>query len=167
MNTHLEATAGPECSDADINALQNAHVSSLLHELHWLPLGFEVQLKELDVTCKDLYGIGSGCLEDQLSPIISAHPLRTVGSLQVPSITQYHLSESIFSLLQYWNNISPEIHIVSILMLVVKNMAFIVYNRIIWIWEGRKQGSEEGREGGRISSTPSWRRLCFKRTYRA
>lgn len=62
------------CSGTSSNGYFYVHVSLLLYELHWLPVGFQVQFKMLVVTDKVIYGIGPGYERDHVFPIVSTYP---------------------------------------------------------------------------------------------
>lgn len=53
------------------------HLTSLLCELHWLVMGFQVQFKMLAVTFKALHDLGLGYLRDCLFPKVSTHPTQS------------------------------------------------------------------------------------------
>lgn len=47
----------------------NAHMTLLLHQLHWLPVSFQIQLKMLVITYKALQSIGLGYLRGFFFPL--------------------------------------------------------------------------------------------------
>lgn len=88
-------------------------------KLHWFPVCFQMSFKELVVTYKALYGIGS-YLKDFLSPIITWEatclPIQfdKFGALFIPSVKQFHLSASqkhTFSVAVHalWNEVPPSL----------------------------------------------------------
>ncbi|KAK9394532.1 hypothetical protein NXF25_015060 [Crotalus adamanteus] len=93
-----------------------AHVSPILRELHWLPVGLRTQFKVLVITFKALHGIGPGYLQDRILPHSSQRPVRShrLGLLQVPSARQCRLAGPrgrAFSVVAptWWNQLPPEV----------------------------------------------------------
>lgn len=66
------------------------HVTRLLHRLHWLPVYFQVQLKMLVVTNKDLYGMGPWYMQTPLPRYLyQSHQIWQ--EMHVPGPIQYGL----------------------------------------------------------------------------
>ncbi|KAK9395419.1 hypothetical protein NXF25_018780 [Crotalus adamanteus] len=101
---------------AIVGAPRYAHVSPILRELHWLPVGLRMQFKVLVITFKALHGIGPGYLQDRILPHSSQRPVRShrLGLLQVPSARQCRLAGPrgrAFSVVAptWWNQLPPEV----------------------------------------------------------
>lgn len=56
---------------AVMSMCRRAHRAPLFHELHWLPICFQVQFKVLVGTFKALRGLGMDYVKDCLSPVVS------------------------------------------------------------------------------------------------
>lgn len=88
----LQLVQGAEVQ-AVIGACWYVHVTPLLRELHWLLIGFWVQLKLLVIIYIALHGTGLCYFQDHLSLDISDSPTSThkVDMLQVLCLKQWHL----------------------------------------------------------------------------
>ncbi|KAK9409653.1 hypothetical protein NXF25_000828 [Crotalus adamanteus] len=99
-----------------VGAPRYTHVTPILRELHWFPIGLRVQFKVLVITFKALYGSGPGYLQDRLLPHSSLRAVRShrLGLLRAPSAKQCHLAgprRRAFSVMvpTLWNQLPPEI----------------------------------------------------------
>ncbi|KAF7249404.1 5-hydroxytryptamine receptor 4, partial [Varanus komodoensis] len=65
-----------------------SHITPVLRQLHWLPIGVQAQFKVLVMTYKALNGLGPGYLKERLRPYMPSHPLRsaTDALLREPSV---------------------------------------------------------------------------------
>ncbi|KAF7251619.1 HHIP-like protein 1 [Varanus komodoensis] len=66
------------------------HMTSVLRQLHWLPIEVRAQFKALVMTYKALNGLGPGYLKERLCPYMPARPLRSAGEalLREPSVKE-------------------------------------------------------------------------------
>ncbi|KAF7254600.1 putative RNA-directed DNA polymerase from transposon BS, partial [Varanus komodoensis] len=67
-----------------------AHMTPVLHQLHWLPIEARAQFKVLIMTYKALNGLGPGYLNERLRPYMPDRPLRSAGEslLREPSMKE-------------------------------------------------------------------------------
>ncbi|KAF7244648.1 FRAS1-related extracellular matrix protein 1 [Varanus komodoensis] len=67
-----------------------AHMTPVLHQLHWLPIEARAQFKVLIMTYKALNGLGPGYLNECLRPYMPDRPLRSAGEslLREPSMKE-------------------------------------------------------------------------------
>ena len=107
-----------------LGASRCSHVTSLLRELHWLPVAFRVRFKVLVTTFKALHGKGPRYLQDRLLPNTSLRPVRShrEGLLRVPSASQCRLATPrgrAFSVAApvLWNDLPPDLRTVADLCL--------------------------------------------------
>ncbi|KAF7253666.1 hypothetical protein EYD10_00580 [Varanus komodoensis] len=71
-----------------------AHMTPVLHQLHWLPIEARAQFKVLIMTYKALNGLGPGYLNERLRPYMPDRPLRSAGEslLREPSMKEIRRS---------------------------------------------------------------------------
>lgn len=84
----MEDTAGSECSIGNYDQVVMSHVTPLIHDLHWLLIGFWEQLKILGIIYKALHPGMTGSFEELLPPVVFDCPINSdkVVMLQVPLI---------------------------------------------------------------------------------
>ncbi|KAF7235271.1 Vomeronasal type-2 receptor 1 [Varanus komodoensis] len=72
-----------------------AHMTPVLHQLHWLPIEARAQFKVLIMTYKALNGLGPGYLNERLCPYMPDRPLRSAGEslLREPSVKEIRRSK--------------------------------------------------------------------------
>ncbi len=94
------------------------HITPVLRSLHWLPVTFRIDFKELLLIYKSLNGLGPKYIADMLAKYKPNRPLRSVGSSQL-EIPRVHTKqgESAFSYLaaRCWNQLPEEIRCVKTL----------------------------------------------------
>ncbi|KAF7248337.1 C3a anaphylatoxin chemotactic receptor [Varanus komodoensis] len=66
------------------------HMTSVLRQLHWLPIEVRTQFKVLVMTYKALNGLGPGYLKERLRPYMPTRPMRSAGEalLREPSMNK-------------------------------------------------------------------------------
>uniref|UniRef100_A0A8D2LN46 Reverse transcriptase domain-containing protein n=1 Tax=Varanus komodoensis TaxID=61221 RepID=A0A8D2LN46_VARKO len=95
-----------------------AHMTPVLHQLHWLPIEARAQFKVLIMTYKALNGLGPGYLNERLRPYMPDRPLRSAGEslLREPSmkeIRRVSTRRRAFSAVapNLWNSLPKEVRL--------------------------------------------------------
>ncbi|KAF7254272.1 putative RNA-directed DNA polymerase from transposon BS, partial [Varanus komodoensis] len=95
-----------------------AHMTPVLHQLHWLPIEARAQFKVLIMTYKVLNGLGPGYLNECLRPYMPDRPLRSAGEslLREPSmkeIRRVNTRRRVFSAVapNLWNSLPKEVRL--------------------------------------------------------
>ncbi|KAF7240633.1 putative RNA-directed DNA polymerase from transposon BS [Varanus komodoensis] len=95
-----------------------AHMTPVLHQLHWLPIEARAQFKVLIMTYKALNGLGPGYLHERLRPYMPDRPLRSAGEslLREPSmkeIRRVSTRRRAFSAVapNLWNSLPKEVRL--------------------------------------------------------
>ncbi|KAF7251228.1 Klotho [Varanus komodoensis] len=95
-----------------------AHMTPVLHQLHWLPIEARAQFKVLIMTYKALNGLGPGYLNERLRPYMPDRPLRSAGEslLREPSmkeIRKVSTRRRAFSAVapNLWNSLPKEVRL--------------------------------------------------------
>ncbi len=94
------------------------HITPVLRSLHWRPVAFRIDFKELLLIYKSLNGLGPKYISDMLAKYKPNRPLRSLGSsrLEIPRVHTKQ-GESAFSYLaaRSWNQLPEEIRCVKTL----------------------------------------------------
>lgn len=90
---------------------RSAHITPLLHDLHWLPVASRIHFKVLLLTFKALNGLAPQYLSDLLSPYRPVRSLRSaeLGLLSIPPFRLSTVGGRSFSINapQLWNSLPP------------------------------------------------------------
>ncbi|KAF7246446.1 AT-rich interactive domain-containing protein 2 [Varanus komodoensis] len=113
-----------------------AHMTPVLHQLHWLPIEARAQFKVLIMTYKALNGLGPGYLNERLCLYMPDRPLRSAGEslLQEPSmkeIRRVSTRRRAFSAVapNLWNSLPKEVRLAPPLLVFRRQLEHLAFSR--------------------------------------
>ncbi|KAF7248129.1 putative uncharacterized transposon-derived protein F52C9.6 [Varanus komodoensis] len=133
-----------------------AHMTPVLHQLHWLPIEARAQFKVLIMTYKALNGLGPGYLHERLRPYMPDRPLRSAGEslLREPSmkeIRRVSTRRRAFSAVapNLWNSLPKEVRLAPSLLVFRRQTINLASH---WLRTVNASSGLDGKERGDLDS---------------